>query len=233
MSDNDDGSTNTDPDDALTKLQAKLTEVGARERNKGKTAGRKEVLAALGFDGKTVEEATAAMEALRSRDGDQTELQKNYEKAVAEAEGLKAQVAVSSLRGDIVSALVGEDVKGDRLAAATNLVAAELADLPKLPDTEAITAAVQEFKTGVPELFAAPDSNANGDGSNDDQQQQGAGQTNSIPVISGAGPGPAGNRGGTQDADKRGRDMVDRLFAKELAASKAAAGHPPSSGDDF
>lgn len=214
---NDNDSGGEGAPDPLAELAAHTQKIGKAQHTRGINKGIKDTLAALGFEGVKVEEAKATLDALRSRDGDVSELQGKYETTVSELAEVRSQLSTTGLHGETLVGLMKEGIRGDRVEPALKLVMSELAALPSAPTAEAITSTVQEFKANMPELFEAAASEG-------DQGQNGNGAgglpPSIIPKIEGTGTGPAGGRGGSDDAVQRGRAMVDRLG---LAQPKPAA----------
>lgn len=198
-------------EDPLTKLQAELTRVGTAERKQGETAGKRSLLAELGFSSK--EEAVAAITGWRAQGTTATELEKKYQDAEARAAQAEARARQFGLQFEASAALVAAGVRADRVAPSLQLILTAIEKEPEVPNTDRVAALVTTFKEETPEFFAAA------------SPPPGAGQD---PSFKPAVPGPAGLSGGTAPNTARtGGDptavadaLFEQNFARELAAKR-------------
>lgn len=194
-------------EDPLTKLQAEMSKVGAAEHAKGVTAGKRALLAELGFSSK--EEAMAAITGWRATGTTATELEQKYQAAETRASQAEARARQLGLQFDASAALVAAGVRADRVAPSLQLILASIAGEPETPSAERVTAIVGAFKEQTPEFFS------------DATPPPGTDQDPSLrPGV----PGPAGPPGGAgANGGRTGGDPAaiadaefEARFAKQL-----------------
>lgn len=194
-------------DDPLTRLQAEFVRIGAQERGRGETAGKRDLLKKLDFP--NTEEAVAAVTAWRAGGESATDTERRLQESETARAAAERKAGEVTLSFSVVQTLVAQGVRPDRVEHSLSLVLMDLAKLPESATADQVKETVTAFKTSLPEMFG---------GKQSDQEEQGSTTGSFTPRV----PGPAGFNGGTApagarttaDPSQRGTEEFTRRFGK-------------------
>lgn len=206
-----------------------LKRVGAAERGRGVTAGKREILGKLGFG--TTDEAVAWVQAQRASTTDASETQKQLAAAQAEVAQLRGQVKAMGMQGAVTNALLGAGVRPDRVAAATQLLMSE-PDVANSPDgsptQEALSSIVGTFKGQYAEWFGPVQQQNEGDTQGGGNGASGNGSPIPppayVPLVQGAGEQATQGTGtASPQPGASGDAWFEHMYGKEVDKRRDSA----------